>query len=154
MRKLFRLGLCSLLMLAPVLVMTACQREEPETPVTAQPAVPPAAAVFQVLSLELGNALGADRRVVAPATVFVPTDTIYASVIGNGVLGTALTARWTYENAQIVSESTETLDSTDTSLLEFHISKPTGWPAGRYTVEILANGAHAGTREFEVRQGY
>jgi len=151
MRKLFRLRLCSLVILAPVLVMTGCQREEPETPATAQPASAPAAAAFQVLSLELGNALGPDRRVVAPATAFAPTDTIYASVIGKGALGTTLTARWTYQNAQIVSESTETLNSTDTSVLEFHISKPTGWPAGRYTVEILANGAHAGAREFEVR---
>jgi len=151
MRKRFRFGLYSLLFLTPVLVMTGCQREEQETPATARPAAPPAGTAFQVLSLELGNALGADRRVVAPATAFAPTDTIYASVIGKGALGTTLTARWTYQNAQIVSESTETLKSTDTSFLEFHISKPTGWPAGRYTVEILANGAHAGAREFEVR---
>lgn len=151
MYKRSHLGLCSLLLLAPVLVITGCQREESETPATTRAALPPAAAVFQVVSLELGNTLGADRRVMTPATVFAPTDTIYASVVGKGTSGTTLTARWTYQNAQIVSESSETLNSTDTAVLEFHITKPSGWPKGRYTVEILANGGRAGTREFEVR---
>ena len=84
MPKLFRFGLYSLLLLTPVLVMTGCQREEPEKPATARPAAPPAGTAFQVLSLELGSALGADRRVIAPASVFGPTDTVYASVIGKG----------------------------------------------------------------------
>ncbi|MBS1214759.1 MAG: hypothetical protein H6R26_3376 [Proteobacteria bacterium] len=69
----------------------------------------------------------------------------------SGASGTTLTARWTYQNAQIVSERSEILNSTDTAVLEFHIAKPNGWPKGRYTVEILANDGLTGTREFEVR---
>jgi hypothetical protein len=35
---------------------------------------------------------------------------------------------------------------------EFHISKPSGWPAGKYKVEISADGAPAGSKEFEVKK--
>ncbi|MBS1214758.1 MAG: hypothetical protein H6R26_3375 [Proteobacteria bacterium] len=80
MHKRSHFGLCILLLLAAVLVITGCQREESETPATTRAAQPSAAAVFQVVSLELGNTLGVDRRVITPATVFAPTDTIYASV--------------------------------------------------------------------------
>ncbi len=45
--------------------------------------------LYQVLSLELGNALGADRRVLAPATT--SAGTIYASIVGKGAPGMTLT---------------------------------------------------------------
>ena len=62
-----------------------------------------------------------------------------------------LTARWTYEDGQLVNESSETLAPSGPAVTEFHIEKPSGWPAGKYKVEIAANGAPAGAREFEVR---
>jgi hypothetical protein len=34
---------------------------------------------------------------------------------------------------------------------EFHISKPGGWPKGKYKVEILLNGVAAETEDFEVK---
>jgi hypothetical protein len=61
-----------------------------------------------------------------------------------------LTARWTYEDGQVVGESSQTAEP-GPSATEFHIPKPSGWPAGRYQVEILADGASAATRSFEVR---
>jgi len=33
---------------------------------------------------------------------------------------------------------------------EFHISKPGGWPEGDYKVEVMLNGASAGTKSFKV----
>lgn len=35
---------------------------------------------------------------------------------------------------------------------EFHISKPDGWPEGKYHLVIMLNGATAGTKDFEVKK--
>ena len=59
-------------------------------------------------------------------------------------------ARWTYQDGQVVDESSQTIAPTGPSVTEFHISKPGGWPACKYKVEITANGSVAGTREFDV----
>jgi hypothetical protein len=34
---------------------------------------------------------------------------------------------------------------------EFHISKPDGWPAGKYSVVISIDGKPAGSQDFEVK---
>jgi hypothetical protein len=102
-------------------------------------------------AIELGTGLGPDGRVSSPTTIFSPTDTIYVSVLTEGQpAGTTLSARWTYEDGQVVSEGRETLASARAAT-EFHIAKPDGWPAGRYRVEIGVNDKPGGTREFEVR---
>ena len=36
---------------------------------------------------------------------------------------------------------------------EFHVFKPTGWPEGKYKVEVSLNGALAGSKDFEVKRG-
>jgi hypothetical protein len=122
-------------------------------PVAAPPALPtlpmPSA---RVSSIELGTAVSADRRVTAPTSSFASSDTIYASVLTEGqAAGSTLSARWTYEDGQVVSQNSETLGSPGAVNTEFHISKPEGWPAGRYRLEIALNGQPAGARDFEVR---
>jgi hypothetical protein len=145
-----------LLFFASLLALAACQRSEtrtapaPTPPPVAAPA--PAAPSFRVTSIELGREVGADRRIAAPSSQFTPTDTIYASVVSDGSSPTVtLRARWSYEDGQIVNESSETISPNGPAATEFHIAKPDGWPAGRYRVEISANGSPAGTKEFEVR---
>jgi hypothetical protein len=140
-----------------LLVAAACGRSETKTDATTAPAptAPPvgsAAAPFRVSNIELGSAIGADKRVSAPSSSFAATDTIYASIASEGAApSVTLTARWTYEDGQLVNESTETIAPSGPAVTEFHIAKPSGWPAGKYRVEIAANGAPAGAREFEVR---
>ena len=116
------------------------------------PAGPAATAGIRVASVALGSALDPGKRIAAPKSLFAPTDTIYASVdtAGSGAPVT-LTARWTYEDGQIVNETSETISPSGPAATEFHIAKPDGWPAGRYKVEITSNGMSAGAREFEVR---
>jgi hypothetical protein len=103
-------------------------------------------------AIELGSAIGADRRVTAPAAAFSPADTIYVSILTQDPApGSTLSARWTYEDGQVVSEDRSAVAGPGAAVTEFHIAKPDGWPAGRYRVEIALNGQPAGARDFEVR---
>jgi hypothetical protein len=69
--------------------------------------------------------------------------------------GTAkLTAKWTFkkDDKQVpVKEETQTIAPTGPATSEFHISKPDGWPAGEYQVEILVDDKPAGTKTFTVK---
>ena len=153
----------SLVALALAVALVACSRSEappppPDAPAALPgveakpPAGPPAAArAARVSSVQLGSALDASKRVVAPKTAFAPTETIYASVSTEGWDGpVTLTARWTFEDGQLVNESSQTAEA-GPGTTEFHIAKPSGWPAGSYQVEILADGASTAIQRFEVR---
>jgi hypothetical protein len=139
------------LSLAVAILLLACGRSETSAPPASTPPVS-APAPARVSAIDIGNSIGADKRVTAPAAAFAPGDTIYASIATEGSSPSlTLTARWTYEDGQLVSESSETIAPTGPATTEFHIAEPDGFPAGRYTLEISANGAVAGARDFEVR---
>jgi hypothetical protein len=150
--------LLSILCLAIGLAPVACKRSEdvsttqpPAVSAPGQPVAPPQA---KVTAIELGSAVTSDGRLAANAerTTFAPSDTIYVSVLtAEPPAGAELSARWTFEDGQLVNESREQLTSTGNAATEFHIAKPDGWPVGRYKVEIAMNGRPAGAREFEVR---
>ena len=159
-QKCFLSGLCL------VFIFAACGKSEPPpapratappaAPMTPPPAAPttppPAAAAVTVSAVELGNQIGADKRVTQQMTSFAPKDTIYATVVTNGSAPSAtLTAKWTYQDGQVVDESTQTIAPTGPAATEFHIAKPDGWPAGTYKVEVSLNGRSTGTKEFEVK---
>ena len=144
-------GLC----LAIAIGAVACDRSQRSTRTDA-PAVSSGSSALpaKVTGIELGNAVTAEGRVAAGAakSTFAPSETIYVSVLTDRPpAGATLSARWTYEDGQLVSEGHESLTSAERNATEFHISKPDGWPAGRYKVEIALNGQPAGGREFEVR---
>jgi hypothetical protein len=143
---------------ALALALLACGSQErtespaPTTPPVAAPAPSAAPAAFRVGDVALGSAVGDDKRIAAPATSFAPTDTIYASVETQGASpSVTLTALWTYEDGQLVDETTQTIAPTGPAVTEFHIMKPDGWPTGKYKVQIMADGRPAAEREFEVR---
>jgi hypothetical protein len=142
--------------LALLFGLAACERREAQAPTTATPppvAIPaPAAAPFRVSGVQVGSAIGADKAVVTPTSSLAPGDTIYASVATEGASPkVTLTARWTYEDGQLVNEESQTIAPEGPATSEFHISKPDGWPAGRYQVQILADGTAVATQQFEVR---
>ena len=121
------------------------------TPITA-----PAAATASVTALDLGNSVGADNRVAAPATTFAPRDTIYAAVTTRTSDAAAtvpgkLGAKWTYQDGQTVHEDSRDLNLTGDGVTAFQISKPDGVPAGRYKVEISLDGSVVQSKEFEVK---
>ena len=140
--RLAVLALC--IALTPLI---ACKKTE-EAPA---PQAAPQAVAFRVTRVDLGNAIGADKKVTAPGTSFKPTDTIYASVASEGsAANVALLARWTFEDGQLVSEATQNIAPTGPTVTEFHIAKPDGWPAGKYKLEVAANGKPAGAAQFTV----
>ena len=101
----------------------------------------------------MGKKIGADKRVASPVTTFGPKDTIYASVATTGSAPSkTLTAKWTFQDGQTVKEGSETIAPTGPAVTEFHIAKPSGWPVGKYKVEISADGAPVSTKEFEVKK--
>ena len=138
---------------AASLLLSACRSEEPKPAAAPAPAAPApqAAAPFTVTRIDLGNAVGADKKVAAPTTSFKPADTIFASILTDGSApSVTLAAKWTYEDGQVVNESSQTIAPTGAAATEFHIAKPDGWPAGKYKIEIAANGKPAGAKEFTV----
>jgi hypothetical protein len=105
-----------------------------------------------VASVQVGQHVGADKRVTHPATQFGTRDTIYASVATEGTGANAtLAARWTFEDGQVVDQSTETISPNGPAVTEFHISKPSGWPKGRYKVMVSLNGTPADSADFQVQ---
>jgi hypothetical protein len=156
--KRTRLLVLGVACVAVPIALSACKRAEtPPSPPPAiapapAPAAPPAPAPFRVSSVDVGNAIGADKRVSVPSTTLATTDTIYASVASTGAApSVTLVARWTYgDEGQLVNEETQTIAPTGPAYSEFHIAKPDGWPAGTYKVEILADGAAVASKQFEV----
>lgn len=104
----------------------------------------------QVSDIEIGRGIGVDKRVTDATSSFKPDDTIYAAVVTNGTSPAEIKARWTYQDGQVVDESVQHISPNGTESSEFHISKPNGWPAGKYTLEVFLNGTSAGTKQFEV----
>src|SRR5215470_17670188 len=151
----------SVLALAFALALAACTKDEPPKPAPAPAAPPPQAAApqpqaaapqpFHVTRIDLGNAIGADKKVAAPSVTFKQSDTIYASISSDGAAPAAsLAVKWTFQDGQVVSESTQNIAPTGPAVTEFHIAKPDGWPAGKYQVAVVANGQPAGTLQFTV----
>jgi hypothetical protein len=107
----------------------------------------------RVTDVTLGRTVGGDRTITDQADTFRPNDTIHASVATEGSAANAtLRARWTYEGGQVVNESTESIAPTGRAATAFHISKPDGWPAGKYTLQVYLNDQLAETKNFTVRQ--
>lgn len=124
--------------------LAACSRPAPSGGATA-PGV-------RVTDVSLGRSLNADKTIGDNTSAFRPADTIYASVVTEGSASSAtLKARWTYQDGQVVDESTQSIAPAGKATTEFHISKPSGWPTGKYKVEVSLDGLAAGAKDFEVK---
>jgi hypothetical protein len=107
----------------------------------------------RVSQIDLGRSLTADKTINDKTDSFKPDDTIYASILTEGTAATAtLKARWTYQDGQAVKESKQTIAPTGDARTEFHISKPDGWPTGKYKLEVFLNDSSAATKDFEVQR--
>jgi hypothetical protein len=142
---------------ALALALPGCgKKEEPPKPKTSDSSMtlPAPVAGVTVTSITLGNGIGPQKKVVAASNTFARNDTIYASVDTAGSGSSTLQAKWTYRaNGQDlpVRDDTQTINPTGPATSEFHVSKPDGWPAGDYKVEVSSSGNAAATRTFTVK---
>lgn len=106
----------------------------------------------RVTDVTLGRSVGGDKAITDRTESFRPNDTIYASVATEGTATSAtLRARWTFEDGQVVDDSTRTIAPNNRERTEFHISKPNGWPAGKYKLEVSLDNRSVETKNFEVK---
>jgi hypothetical protein len=107
---------------------------------------------LRVSDIQTGKAVGSDNKIGDQTTSFAVRDTMYVSVITDGAAKDAkLTAKWTF-NGKPVSEDSQTISPTGgTTATEFHISKKTAWPKGKYKVDVSLNGVSAGSKDLEVK---
>lgn len=143
--------------------LIGCKKKEEAAPVAPPPAATePApmalpAATASVTAVSLGNAVGADGKVAAPATTFAPADTIYAAVDTQTSDAAAsvpgkLSAKWTHvDSNQVITEESKDFAFTGPGTTTFQISKPDGWPPGKYKLEVSLDGAVVNTTDFEVK---
>ena len=148
-------------LLASVALVGCKKKEEPVVtstpPATTEPAAPAPAptpapvATVTVTTVDLGPTVGA-----APTATFKPSDTINASV-GTTTSDPAtavpakLGAKWTFQDGQTVKEDTADVNFAGPGQTVFTISKPGGFPTGKYKLEVMLDGAVVQTRDFEVK---
>jgi hypothetical protein len=105
-----------------------------------------------VTEVTLGRSVGGDKAITDRTDTFKPNDTIYASVATEGSSPSAtLRAKWSFEGGQLVDESTRTIAPNNRERTEFHISKPDGWPPGKYKLEVFLNDQLTETKNVDVR---
>ena len=158
-----RISLAVAAALLAAVALAGCKKQDEATmttPPASEPAMPapaveptpepaPTPAPASVTSVDLGSTVGADNKVAAPATTFATKDTIHASVATDGA-GGKLSAKWTYQDGQAVDSQDKDV-AAGPQVSDFSISKPDGWPAGKYKVEISLDGSVVQSRDFEVK---
>ena len=138
--KAIQLSLC----LALIVAAAACHGNAGNTTAGTAP--------VRVTDVTLGRSVGGDKAVTDKTDTFKPSDTIYASVATEGSAPSAtLRAKWSFEGGQLVDESTRTIAPNNRERTEFHISKPDGWPPGKYKLEVFLNDQLTETKSFDVR---
>lgn len=143
--------------LALIIPVVACGKKdeaytEPGASTTTIPPAAPAAALV-VEEIDVGKGLNPDVTLKDKTDNFGVRDTIYASVKTEGAsAGSRLAAKWTFQSGQTVSESSQNISPTGGETRhEFHLAKASAWPRGNYKVEILLDGASAGTKDFSIK---
>jgi hypothetical protein len=137
-------------LLVAVLALPSCGKKDSAS--TAETGSATSTNAVRVTAVNVGRELGTDKRLSDQTQQFRPTDVIYAVVETQGSGQNAdLQARWTYEDGQLVDQASRSIAASGDDVTEFHISKPSGWPKGKYKVEILLNGSSAGSKDFSVK---
>ncbi|MDB6163559.1 MAG: hypothetical protein JWL98_991 [Xanthomonadaceae bacterium] len=132
---------------APPATDTTATTPPPPT-TTPAPAPAPVATTLSVTTVDLGNSIGADNRIATPMTSFGTKDTIHASVATDGP-GGDLVAKWTMGD-KVVDTQNKTVPA-GPQVTEFSITKPSGWPAGHYKLDVQSAGTSLQTREFDIK---
>ena len=152
--------LCTLLV-TMLLVLAACGKKDgpkaapsPAPAPSVEPAPASVPAGVAVANLTAGSANGPNKKVTVATERFAPSDTMYVAVDTTGSGTANLAAKWTYhkgDKVAVVQEDKITVNITGPATHEFHVSKPGGWPAGDYEVEVMLDGQRAGSKKLTVK---
>jgi hypothetical protein len=141
---------------AAAVVALACGRQEvPDADSAAAAPAPPPPAMVTVI--ETGKTIDANKRIVDTTSSFMPNDTLYVSVVtSNATPSTMVKTVVTFQDGQVVDSTSQAVAAPamtgGTSVTEFHLTKPGGWPTGDYTIEVWLDGQSAGTRTVAVKR--
>jgi hypothetical protein len=115
------------------------------------------AGAFEVVDVQIGTAVGPDGKIVNPSTKLPKSETIHAVVVTEGRgSDVMLNARWssahpTIKNARTqLGNETQTISPDGPAFTKFTITKPGGWPAGSYQIELWGNAGVLIAKEFVV----
>ena len=107
--------------------------------------------------MQLGRGIQPDNTVQTATTTFGPKDTIYLSVTTEGIAPQAVLAtRWTFgpKDVAVHEESKPVSPPSEKPMrTEFHISKPSPWPAGEYKVVLTVDGQPSQTADLHRLEG-
>jgi hypothetical protein len=143
--------------IAAMLLVAGCKKKDAAVPIDTSAALPapaPTAPVaLHVTDVSTGKGLTADTNLGTPTDTFGVRDTIYVLVKTDGAsTASKLDVKWTYNGKQTVNESTQNIAPTGGEARnEFHIQKAGAWPKGSYKVEVMLDGAPAGSKDFTIK---
>jgi hypothetical protein len=145
------------LVLATLAIATACKKDDTAAtdtaaPTSATPTISGDSSSMDVGDIDMGRHVDSAKKISDKTDDFSPTDTIFASVhTSGGSAPVQLTARWMFQDSTVVSEDSQTVQPGVDADTEFHIAKAGGWPKGKYTLHILADGKEVKTKEVTVK---
>lgn len=139
-----------------VVAAVGCKKKE-ETVAMPPPADVPVAAVSpapmgaRVERITVTRAVNTDDSPGEVVTTFGKSDTVYVSMwTASAPVGTEITARWFGPDGQQVTEDKIVTDRPGDGYTSFHAANVNGWTPGTYRVDILVNGAPAGSTTFTI----
>ena len=107
---------------------------------------------IRVSDIQVGKSIGSDKKVANGTTTFGVRDTMYVAVITDGAAKDAkVDAKWTYNGRPVKSDSQTISPTGGENVTEFHVTKASAWPKGKYKVEVMLNGVSAGSKDLEVK---
>lgn len=116
---------------------------------------PPDNPLVQIRDVQIGKSIDAKKTIPDQSATFGAHDTIYVVAITYGVPNAPVAkvgTKWTFNEKTVVKELNKTISpSSGTVATVFHIDNHSGWPLGRYKVEVMLNGFQAGYEDFEIR---
>jgi len=152
--KNFRTGrIAAMVAFALVATVAACNRTSDDAVVATDTGMQTSTtlASLRVDEIEIGKSLDADRSIGDETDNFGVRDTIFVAVETEGTGNGTLAARFTYQDGQVVEETSQNIAPTGEAWHEFRIQKATAWPTGNYKVEVTLDGVPAGSKDFSVR---
>jgi hypothetical protein len=139
-----------------ILAIAGCKKEEPAAAAPPPVAAAKAPATVSVVGLDLGTSVGANMKLDAAKTTFGPMDTIIAAVATAtsdpaASVSAKLGVKWTGTDGKVFNDEGKDAKFTGSSVTDFRVANPAGYPAGKYKIEVLLNDKVVQSKDFEVK---